>query len=219
MPEGRIQFHRDLDRVTTDVVRLGALAATAIERGTDAFLDGDLGASEAVIAADRELDELMHSIEARIYALLALQAPMAGDLRTLVTVLRVMHEFERIGDLVVNIVKATHRLSGTGMSPTHRGIIDRMRTQAVQQVRVAATAFAERDPSKGHELSVMDDVMDELQKELFRAIFQEPAPDEAAVQRSVQLALIGRYYERIADHAVNTGERVEYMVSGHTTTA
>jgi phosphate transport system protein len=84
-------------------------------------------------------------------------------------------------------------------------------------VRVAVGALADRDPTKGHLLSEMDDVMDELQKELFRSMFTATTSsggDEGAVQRSVQLALVGRYYERIADHAVNTGERVDYMVRG-----
>lgn len=197
-----------------DVVRLGALAAAAIERGTDAFLAGDLGASDAVVEADRELDDLMHSIENRTYSLLALQAPMAGDLRMLVTMLRVCHELERIGDLVVNIVQSTHRVAECGLLPVQRGIIDRMRTQAVAQVRVAVTAIAEKDPAKGQVLGEMDDVMDELQKELFRSMFSAPEADEGSVQRSVQVALVGRYYERIADHAVNTGERVDYMVRG-----
>jgi phosphate transport system protein len=156
----------------------------------------------------------MHSIEDRTYALLALQAPMAGDLRTLVTMLRACHELERIGDLVVNIVQATHRVADCGLLPIQRGIIDRMRTQAVEQVRVAVGALADRDPTRGHLLSEMDDVMDELQKELFRSMLSASSPDDGAVQRSVQLALVGRYYERIADHAVNTGERVDYMVRG-----
>jgi phosphate transport system protein len=212
--EGRKHFHEQLAEVLDDVVRLGALAIAAIERGTDAFLAGELDASQRVAEADRELDDLMHSIEARTYTLLALQAPMAGDLRTLVTVLRVIHELERIGDLVVNIVQATHRISPTTLPPMQRGIIDRMRAQAVAQLRVAVTAFAERDPNKGAELSQMDDVMDELQKDLFRSIFSEPSTGESAVQRAVQVALIGRYFERMADHAVNTGERVDYMVRG-----
>ena len=214
VPVGRKHFHDELEAVRDDVVRLGAMAATAIERGTEAFLAGDLAESEVVAAADRELDDLMHSVEDRIYSLLALQAPMAGDLRALVTMLRVCHELERIGDLVVNIVQATRRVVECGLLPVQRGIIDRMRDQAVAQVRVAVTALAERDPAQGQVLNAMDDVMDELQKELFRSMFGAPADDEGAVQRSVQLALVGRYYERIADHAVNTGERVDFMVRG-----
>src|SRR3954447_3146403 len=143
MSKVRKQFHQDLADIHNDVVRLGALAAAAIERGTDAFLAGDVAASDAVAAGDRVLDDLMHSIEARTYSLLALQAPMARDLRTLVTILRVIHELERIGDLVVNVVQATHRIARAGLPPVQRGIIDRMRTQAVEQVRTAVTALAD----------------------------------------------------------------------------
>jgi phosphate transport system protein len=215
MAEIRRHFHEDLDEIFADAIRLGALAVGAIERGTDAFLDLDLGASQTAVAADRELDDLMHSIESRTYELLALQAPMARDLRLLVTVLRVSHELERIGDLMVNVVQATHRLVSHPPTPVQRGIIDQMRAQAVKQLQVAVSAIAERDPSKGDRLGEMDDVMDELQKQLFRAIFGETTgDDEAVVQRAVQMALVGRYYERIADHAVNVGERVAFMVRG-----
>ena len=217
MPEGRKHFHEELDAVQRDVVRLGALAAAAIERGTDAFLAGDLTASAAVVEADRELDDLMHSIESRTYELLALQAPMARDLRLLVTLLRVSHELERIGDLMVNVVQATHRLVAHPPPPAQREIIDAMRKQAIEQLQVAVIAIADRDPTKGELLAEMDDVMDDLQKDLFRAIFSDPGGgEEVVVQRSVQLALVGRYYERIADHAVNVGERVDFMVRGLT---
>lgn len=215
MVELRRHFHQELEAIFSDAIRLGALAVAAIEKGTDAFLAFDIGASDAVVAADRALDDLMHSIESRTYALLATQAPMARDLRLLVTVLRVSHELERIGDLMVNVAQATHRVAASPPSALQRGIIDRMRAQAVKQLQVAVAAIADRDPSQAERLSEMDDVMDELQKELFRAIFSEPAADgESAVQRSVQMALVGRYYERIADHAVNVGERVDFMVRG-----
>jgi len=129
--------------------------------------------------------------------------------------LRVIHELERAGDLIVNVVKATRRLYPSQLDPKIRGIVDRMREQAVSQLRVAVTALAERDPARAAALADMDDVMDDLQKELFRTIFNSPPGGESAIQQCVQIALVGRYYERIADHAVNTGERVAFMVTGH----
>jgi phosphate transport system protein len=216
MVEIRRHFHQEMDDICADAVRLGGLAVAAIERGTDAFLDLDVERSNEVVAADSVMDDLMHSIESRTFVLLATQAPMARDLRLLVTVLRVSHELERIGDLMVNVAQATHRVVTQPPSPVQRGIIDAMRVQAVKQLRVAVTAIADRDPSKGGVLSEMDDVMDDLQKELFRALFNEPVAtgEEATVQRAVQMALVGRYYERIADHAVNVGERVDFMEHG-----
>src|SRR2546423_5215317 len=123
------------------------------------------------LSGDRDLDELTHSIEDRTYLLLARQQPMAVDLRTLVTVLRVIHELERVGDLMVNVAKATRRLYPHALEPKVRGIIDRMREQAGVQVRLAVDTFAARDPGRASALADMDDVMDDLQKELFRAIF------------------------------------------------
>ena len=197
-----------------DVLRLGAMASESIQAGTDAFLDADLAAVEKLVADDRLIDDLMHSIENRTYLLLAKQQPMAVDLRVLVTVLRIIHEIERTGDLMVNVAKAARRLYPYELEPKVRGIIHRMRQQAAVQLRLAVSAFSDRDPARAAALADMDDVMDELQKDLFRVIFASQADDEAAIQRAVQIALVGRYFERIADHAVNVGERVAFMVTG-----
>ena len=214
MTETRKAFHEELDEISNDVVRLGAMASEAIQAGADAFLDADLAAAERLVAEDQAMDELTHSIERRTYLALARQQPMAGDLRMLVSVLRVIHELERAGDLMVNVAKAARRLYPYELDPKLRGIIHRMRQQAVAQLRVAVEAFAERDPAKAAALGDMDDAMDDLQKDLFRAIFSGSVDDEASLQRSVQIALVGRYFERIADHAVNTGERVAFIVTG-----
>ncbi|MHB8670300.1 MAG: phosphate signaling complex protein PhoU [Acidimicrobiales bacterium] len=214
MTETRKLFHTELDEVTSDVVRLGAMAGEAIEAGTAALLGADLAAVERVVADDRHMDDLMHSIEERTYLLLARQQPMAVDLRTLVTVLRVVHEIERIGDLMVKVAKATRRLYPRDLEPRIRGLIDRMREQAGAQLRLAVESFATLDPARAAALVDMDDVMDDLQKHLFQAIFANNAHDDVALQRAVQVALVGRFYERIGDHAANVAERVEFMVTG-----
>ncbi len=214
MTETRKVFHDELDEVCSDVVRLSAMASEAIQGGTAALLEYDLTAAERVIIDDSVMDALAHDMEEHVYLLLARQQPMAVDLRTLVTVVRVTHELERIGDLMGNVAKTTRRLYPRQLDPRLRGIIDRMREQATAQLQVATDAFAERDQIKARALADMDDVMDDLQKELFRTIFSAPARDEAAVQLAVQVALVGRYFERIADHAVNVAERVAYMVTG-----
>jgi len=214
LTETRKAFHEELKEVTDDVARMGGLAVEAIQAGTEAFLAGDLTAIERVIAEDRRIDDLAHDIEARTYLLMARQQPMAVDLRTLVSVLRVIHELERIGDNMVNVSKAARRLYPQHLDARYRGLIHRMREQAVEQLRLAMGAFNDRDPAKAAALSDMDDVMDDLQKELFRAVLSAPPGDGDAVHQAVQLALVGRYYERIADHAVNAGERTSYMVTG-----
>ena len=214
MPHTRKVFHEELDHLHADAVRLAALASESIQAGTSALLDFDLAAAQQVVEGDKVLDDLTHSIEERTYLLLARQQPMAVDLRMLVTTLRIIHELERIGDLMVNVAKGARRLYPGPLDPKLRGIIDRMRHQAVAQLRMATDTFADRDPAKASALEDMDDVMDDLQKELYRTIFGATAHEEAEMQRAVQVALLGRYFERIADHAVNIGERVTYMVTG-----
>jgi phosphate transport system protein len=213
-PEARKSFHESLDELRTDVIRLGALTTEAIAGGTQALLDADLAAAEAVIARDDAVDDLYHSIEDRCLLLLARQQPMATDLRTVVTIMRVNHELERSADLMVNVAKTTRRLYPHELDPKVRGIIDQMGSQASNQTRVAIDAFADSDPSCAAALADMDDVMDDLTKSLFRHILAWGASDEATVQEAVQVALVGRHFERIADHAVTIAERVEFMATG-----
>jgi phosphate transport system protein len=212
--ETRKHFHEELQELSDDVVRLGAMAAEAIEAGTDALLSSDLAAVDRVVAADGGIDDLMHAIEQHAYLLMARQQPMAVDLRVLVTILRVVHEIERIGDLMAKIAKATRRLYPAGLDSRVSGLIDRMRTQAHAQLSLAVDAFADRDVARAAALADMDDVMDDLQRELFRVIFAANAEDESAVQRAVQIALLGRFYERVGDHAVTVADRVGFMVTG-----
>jgi phosphate transport system protein len=212
--EIRKTFHEHLDELRNDVIRLAALTTEAIAGGTQALLDGDLAAAERVIEADDSVDELTHVIEDSCFRLLARQQPIAGDLRFVVTVMRVAHELERSADLMVNVAKATRRLYPNQLDPKLRGIIDRMGAQASNQTRVAIDAFADGDPSWAAALADMDDSMDELTKSLFRHILTSSASDEASVLLAVQMALVGRHYERIADHAVTIAERVGFMVTG-----
>lgn len=214
MPEIRKVFHEEMDELRADVIRLGAMAGEAIEAATAALLETDLQAVESVAAGDREIDALTHSIEERICFLLARQQPMAIDLRTLVSDLRVIHEIERIGDLMVKVAKATRRLYPNPLEPRVRGLVDRMREQAGAQLRLAVEAYSEGDLAKAAALVDMDDVLDDLQKDLFQAIFASDPSDDATVRRAVQLALIGRFFERVGDHATNIADRVTYMVTG-----
>ncbi|MGH9005673.1 MAG: phosphate signaling complex protein PhoU, partial [Acidimicrobiia bacterium] len=188
--EIRRSYHEQLDDLCHDVGRLGALAAEAIAAGTEALLDCDLAAADRVITSDMFLDDLTHAIEERAYTILALQQPMASDLRRLVTVLRIIHEIERTGDLIVNVAKTTRRLYPYELPPRIRGLLARMGSQAGVQLRVAMEAFAEEDAARALALPDMDDVMDELQKELFRAIFATGDEGEAGLHRAVQVALV-----------------------------
>ena len=215
--EARKSFQEALDELRIDVIRLAALTTEAIGAGTQAFLDADLTAAEQVIENDDDIDDLTHSIEDSCYQLLARQQPMATDLRTVVSVLRIVHELERSADLMVNVAKTTRRLYPHSLDPKLRGIIQRMGEQAGTQTRVALDAFADSDPSAAFALADMDDTVDDLTKSLFRHILAGAGPgadDEGNVLLAVQLALVGRHYERIADHAVTIGQRVGFMVTG-----
>ena len=215
--EARKSFQDALDELRIDVIRLAALTTEAIGAGTQAFLDADLAAAEQVIENDDDIDDLTHAIEDSCYQLLARQQPMASDLRTVVSVLRIVHELERSADLMVNVAKTTRRLYPHSLDPKLRGIIQRMGEQAGTQTRVALDAFADSDPSAAFALADMDDTMDDLTKSLFRHILAGAGAggdDEGNVLRAVQLALVGRHYERIADHAVTIGQRVGFMVTG-----
>jgi phosphate transport system protein len=213
-PDMRRSFHEQLEDLKGDVIRLGGLTVELISGATLALLDGDLGVAKQTIANDAPIDDLTHGVEDSCFSLLARQQPMAGDLRTILATLRIVHELERSADLSVNIAKATRRLYPTALDPKVRGIIDQMGRQAANQTRLALDAYADKDPTWASALADMDDAMDELTKSLFRYILSLAPADEATVQQAVQIALVGRHFERIADHAVTIAERVVFMATG-----
>jgi phosphate transport system protein len=212
--EVRKSFDEHMSDLTSDVIRVAAMAGEMVGMATEALLDKELLLVERVVESNRRLEEQNHDIEFRTYALFATQQPMAIDLRTLLTVLRTLHELELTGDLTVSVAKAARRIYPGELPPKVRGLLERMGAQATVQLRVAVDAFADRDESLALALPDMDDVIDDLQKELFRAIFSTATPDEAGLQQAVQIALVGRYYERVADHAVQMGRWVNFMVTG-----
>ncbi|MBX3284172.1 MAG: phosphate signaling complex protein PhoU [Actinobacteria bacterium] len=210
----RTQFHGELDHIQAETLRLAAMVTERIPWGTEVLLGTDLAAAQALIDADDDLDVLSIELEERCYQALVLQAPMARDLRFLVTALRLVSELERSGDLMVNVAKAMRRLYGTAMDPKLRGLISRMGEEAQRLMLVAIDAYAEADEGKAAALDDMDDRLDNLHKDYIQAIFESHRAGNVDLEAGVQLALVGRYYERIGDHAVNIGERVRYMVSG-----
>jgi len=212
--EIRRTFHNDLDDLRDDVIRLAGMATEALARGTVALLAGDLEAAEALISGDDEIDELALEIEEHCFRLLALQNPLASDLRQIIAALRMTSEIERSADLVTNTMKATRRLYGTTLDPRLRGLIERMSENVHRLFRLAIDAYADRNEALAAALEDMDDDIDDLHADYIRAIFEVYEGRGAPLQVAVQLALVGRYYERIGDHAVNIGERVRYMVSG-----
>lgn len=211
----RKALDEQLNELRGDIIKLAAMVGEAIGGGTRAVLDADLGLAEQVIAGDEMIDEANRRIEQRSYEILTLQQPLlATDLRALVATLRILAELELTANLMTSIAKASRRLYPTDLPPKIRGLIERMGAQGSVQLNLAVDAFADLEPSLAAALADLDDVMDDLQKELFRAIFEYCANDEAGLQQAVQLALLGRFYERVADHAVQIGRWVTFMVTG-----
>jgi phosphate transport system protein len=210
----RKTFHQELDELTEDMLRLAGLVTEALAAGTEALLAGDLQAAERIIAGDDEIDELALDMEERCFRLLALQNPLASDLRQVIAAIRMTSEIERSGDLVSNTMKAARRLYGTPLDPRIRGLIEKMSEHVGRLFRLALDSYADRNEGLAAALDDMDDDVDELHAEYIRTIFEVYEGGDAPLQVAVQLALVGRYYERIGDHAVNIGERVRYMVTG-----
>ena len=214
MTDIRKSFHHELDEIRDDIIRLAGMVTEALARATEALLDGDLQAADELIDGDDVLDALSLDIEDHCYRLLALQQPMASDLRRLVAAIRMVAEIERSGDLVVNIMKATRRIYGVRLDPALRGLITRLGEQVSRLFRLSIDAYADRNAGLAAALDDMDDTVDALHADYIQAIFESHSGHTVPLQPAVQLALVGRYYERIADHAVNIGERVRYMVTG-----
>jgi phosphate transport system protein len=212
--EVRKNFHHELEVVRDDIVRMAGLVEEALARATRAFLDGDLAVAEQILQGDDAIDTLALEVEEHCYQLLALQQPMASDLRALTTAIRLCAEIERSGDLVSNIMKAARRIYGTDIDPKMRGLIERMGGQVHRLFRLSIDAYVDKDVGLASALDDIDDEVDELHVDFIESIFETRESGELPLQVAVQLALVGRFYERIGDHAVNIGERVRYMCTG-----
>jgi phosphate transport system protein len=214
MDELRKGFHHELEGVRTELVRLAASVIEAIPRATAVLLNGDLDGADALIRLDDEIDAHSIDLEERCYQLLALQAPVAGDLRQLVSIVKMIAEIERSADLTVNICKAARRIYGHELEPRLRGLVSRMSEQAQQLFVAALESFEENDVSKAAALDDMDSFLDSLQRQFVQAILESHAEQQIDLQVAIQLAVVARFYERIGDHAVNIGDRVRYLVTG-----
>ncbi|MBT7430422.1 MAG: phosphate signaling complex protein PhoU [Ilumatobacter sp.] len=212
----RGSFHSSLDEVRDEVVRMCAIVTEMIPRATDAFLNNDLDAAQRLIDDDDLLDAVSVNLDTMCTQLLALQQPMATDLREIVAAIRLNPEIERSGDLVVNIAKATRRMFGTDYDPRIRGLITKMSEEAQRMFRLAGEAYAGRDVALGAALDDIDDRLDDYANELITAVLEDHRLHGNDPQTSIQMALLGRFYERVGDHAVNVGEWVRYIVEGWT---
>ena len=214
MEELRSTFHKEIEEIRQEVLSLGRSVIEAIPRATAVLLNSDLEGADYLLQADDEIDARAIDIEEKCFQELALQSPVAGDLRLLVSMIKIAGELERSADLAVNICKAARRIFGHEIDPTLRDLIAKMSEQAQQLFVSTMEAFSDHDGAKAAAIDDMDSFLDGLHRRFIAEIFEIHASKEIELQVAVQLAMVARFYERIGDHAVNVSERTRFIVSG-----
>ena len=209
----RDAFRDDLDSIGTTLVEMTQLVGTAMERATTALLTADLKLAEEVITEDARIDALQHDLDARTLNLLARQQPVAGDLRTLVTSLRMSADLERMGDLAHHIAKVARMRYPATAVPTELALtIQEMGNVAKKIIAKAAHVIEKHDLEAAIQLEKDDDEMDKLHRKLFLTLLDDDWPH--GIETAIDMTLLGRYYERCADHAVSVCRRVYFLVTG-----
>jgi phosphate transport system protein len=211
----RNAYFDQLDTIVDDLVAMTHDVQVAVSRSTHALLTADAEVAEQVISDDAALDAARERVERKSFELLALQQPVARDLRMLVAGLRMVADLERMGDLSVHVAKVARlRVPEVAVPAELSPTIERMAIVAEKMVGTVAGIIAERDVEGARRLEEDDEEMDQLRRSSFRLMLDDSWPH--GVEAAVDIALLGRYYERIADHAVSLARRVVYLVTGET---
>lgn len=211
----RASYHEELDSVLEQLHEMSHLVEVAMVEATQALLTADLERAETVISEDAKLDTMHEELEYKCLSLLMLQAPVAGELRTIVSAIRVVFELARMGDLAAHIAKIA-RLR----FPSHAVVADlepnfqRMSEVCVKMIRVASDSLRDHDATEALQLAAIDVEVDDLRREHFTTVLDESWAGTTV--QAVDVALLGRYYERFADHTVAVARRVIYLVTGNT---
>ncbi|MBN9105124.1 MAG: phosphate signaling complex protein PhoU [Propionibacteriaceae bacterium] len=209
----RDNYRTSLESVVHDLVEMTGLVQVAVRDATTALLEADLAVAEKTISADAELDRRHDDLEARCFSLMARQAPVAGELRTLVAALRMVADLARMGDLAAHVAKiARLRYPECAVPDGLRPNFTLMARVAEEMVETAGRSLLERNAHDAGRLADSDEEMDELRKSQFRVMLGTDW--DYGVEAAVDVALLGRYYERIADHAVIMAARVIYVITG-----
>ena len=209
----RDAFHEELDAIQATLVTMGEMVATAMSRSSEALLKADVKLAEQVISEDEKLDTLHHDLEARAINLMARQQPVAQDLRILVTSLRMSADLERMGDLCHHIAKlARMRFPEVAVPSELLVIIGNMGTTALKIIEKSTHVIKTQDLQAAIELETDDDEMDKLHRALFIALLDDSWSH--GIEAAIDMTLLGRYYERCADHAVSIARRVYFLVKG-----
>jgi len=207
MVEPRQEFERDLEAIEAKVIELFAMVAEDLPGATQALLTGNNQVLQALTEREQLINTLYPQIEELVNRQILLQAPVASDLRFLLSVLRIVPELERSHDLVVQVASRANHILGGDLSPRTRGIVERMGTLTSEMWRQAVDSWYQRDRSTALELEERDDEMDELHASLIA----ELASGGMALPVTMEMTLVARFYERLADHAVNIARRVVYL--------
>ncbi|WP_017603169.1 phosphate signaling complex protein PhoU [Nocardiopsis alkaliphila] len=209
----RDTYHEDLDSLSERLVEMTRLARHAVARATTALLDSDLTAAQEVISGDEAINRLDADIEETALSLMARQQPVASDLRTIITSLYMRGDLERMGDHAVHLAKIARRRHPDSAIPKPiRSIVLEMGHEAEMLVTKAGEVILEKDPDTALELDKDDDKMDRLRRKLLQRIL---APGwEYGVEATMDVTLVGRFYERFGDHAVHVADNLVYMVTG-----
>ncbi|MET7337103.1 phosphate signaling complex protein PhoU [Nonomuraea sp. NPDC005650] len=209
----RDAYHEELDSLTDKLIEMTRLVRSAISRATTALLDADLQLAESVISRDEEVNATFAEVETSIFDLMARQQPVAVDLRMVITALRMGTDLERMGDLAVHVAKVARLRHPESAIPADvRSTIVEMGQIAENLVTKTGSCIASRDVESALEMEQDDDAMDRLHRRLFRSILSKDW--EHGVEPAIDITLIGRYYERYADHAVRVAADVVYLVTG-----
>jgi phosphate transport system protein len=209
----RDAFHRELESLDQEIVRMGALVEQSTQMVTTALMEGDQALAQKVRDGDEAIDDLFMDIERRSLALLAQQAPVAGDLRLIVAILRVINDLERAGDLAYNIAKLVQSedFHEPGIKAV-RSLVSDLGQAAGRLMGAAIDAWAAKDEKLAADITLQDDELDDLHARLIEKLVELKGED--SLGPAIRLAMVGRYFERIGDHAVNLSERVCYFVTG-----
>jgi phosphate transport system protein len=207
MAEHRQEFERELEAIEAKVIELFAMVAEDLPGATHALLTGDNEVVRVLAERDKVIDALYPEIEELVNREILLQAPVASDLRFLLSVLRIVPELERSHDLVLDIARRSDHILGEDLSPRARGLIERMGKLVSDMWRQAADSWYKRDRSAAFALGERDDEMDDLHASLIA----ELAAGRMALPVTMEMTLAARFYERLAAHAVNIARRVIYL--------
>jgi phosphate transport system protein len=209
----RNAFQEELDSIHDTLVKMGRIVEESMSAATKALLEPNLEIAEKVIKDDDTIDDMQHELDARTMMIIARQSPVAGDLRTLVTSLRMSADLERMGDMAHHIAKlARMRYPNIAVPEELRQIIKDMDRVAVGIIQKTTAAIDTRNTTLALQLEQDDDEMDKLHRQLFKVLMEDSWTHGTEV--AIDMTLLGRYYERCADHAVSVGRRVYYMVNG-----